>query len=49
MTFTLPFGKDFSVIDHVLQRRPLLLHSSQYDVLAQGVFMPSRKAFAGAT
>jgi len=49
MTFTLPFGKDFSVIAQLLQRRPLLLHSSQYAVLAQGVFMHSRRTFAGAT
>jgi hypothetical protein len=29
MTFTLPFGADFSVIVQVLQMRSALLHSSQ--------------------
>jgi hypothetical protein len=48
MTFTLPLGADFSVIAQVLQMRSALLHSSQYDVLTQGVFLFKRMALTGA-
>lgn len=44
----LPFGNDFSVIVHVLQIREGLLHSSQNEVLTQGVFISSRMALTGA-
>jgi hypothetical protein len=47
--FTLPLGKDFSVMVQVLQIRSGLLHSSQYDVFTQGVFLSNLMELAGAT
>jgi hypothetical protein len=47
-TRVLPLGNDFSVIVQVLQMRSGLLHSSQYEVLMQGVFLSKRMALVGA-
>ena len=47
-TLILSLGNDFSVMVQVLQIRCGLLHSSQQDVLTQGVFLSSRMALAGA-
>jgi hypothetical protein len=48
ITFTLPLGKDLSVMVHVLQMRSGLLQSSQKEVVVQGVLYPQRKALIGA-